>query len=82
MNAQQLEQQIAKVQKANKERNRKFAEVQNASRQDDGTESDSPPQKKKSKTDKKHMKKKTADSEDTSNDEEALRVHKIISFSL
>ena len=82
LNATQLEKQIAKVQKANKEHNRKFAEVQNASRQDDGTESDSPPQKKKSKTDKTHMKKKTADSEDKSDDEEALRVNKIISFSL
>jgi hypothetical protein len=82
LTARQLEQQIAKAQKANRERNRKFAEVQNASRRDDGTESDSPSQKKKSKTDKTHMKKKTADSEDKSDDEEALRVNKIISFSL
>jgi hypothetical protein len=82
LTARQLEQQIAKAQKANRERNKKFAQVQNASRRDDGTESDSPSQKKKSKTDKTHMKKKPADSEDKSDDEEALRVNKIISFSL
>jgi len=81
LNAKQLEDQITKVKNANTERNRKFAQVQNASRQDDGTESDSPSQKKKSKTDKTHMKNKTADSEDKSDDEEALRVNKIISFS-
>ena len=82
LNARQLEEQIAKVKTANKERNRRFAQVQNASAQHDGTESDSSPPKKKSKTDKKHTKKKVADSSDKSDDEEELRVYKIISFSL